>query len=246
MKQTFGLKAGLCLAPLLMSNLYAADIEQNNEAVYTTKTELSYSNTQGNTNTTQFGLDFHGERKHKKNTITLDLDALQSTSNGIEDKNKWLAVAQYDRDLTERLFFNYIIAYGQDKFSGFDYQFNTGPGSGYKAIESENHTLDLRANALYSKDKIENGGTNEYASWVFGLNYKWQIVENLSFLEEANFKSQFDHFENYFAVSKSTIESKINGHFSLGMSYRIDYKNIPATGKKRTDRVFLASLVISY
>lgn len=220
--------------------------QQSDEARYKTKTVLSYSNTKGNTDTTRFGLDFHGERKRKKNTITLDVTALQSSSNGVEDNNKWNALAQYDRDLTKKLFFNYLISYGEDKFSGFDYQFNTGPGLGYKAIDSDAHKLNLRANALYSKDDIADGGTNEYASWVAGFNYKWAVLDNLDFLQEASFKSQFDHFENYFVYSKTAIESQLNGMFSLGLSYKVDYKNIPAEDRKRTDRVFLASLIINY
>lgn len=220
--------------------------QQSDEAKYKTKTELSYSNTKGNTDTTRFGLDFHGERKRKKNTITLDVTALQSSSNGVEDNNKWNVLAQYDRDLTKKLFFNYLISYGEDKFSGFDYQFNTGPGLGYKALGSDSHKLDLRANALYSKDDVEDEGSNEYVSWVAGFKYKWAVLDNLDFLQDAYFKSQADHFENYFVYSKTAIESKINGMFSLGMSYKVDYKNIPAEGRKRTDRVFLASLIINY
>ena len=67
---------------------------------YKTKTALSYSNTKGNTDTTRFGLDFHGERKRKKNTITLDVDALQSSSNGIEDNNKWCQEIKYQANQT--------------------------------------------------------------------------------------------------------------------------------------------------
>jgi len=220
--------------------------EHSEEAQYSTKTELSFSDTQGNTDTSRFGLNFHGERKRKKNTMTLDITALQSSSDGVEDNNKWNVLAQYDRDLTKKLYFNYLISYGKDKFSGFDSQFNTGPGFGYKAINTDAHKLNLRANALYSKDEIENGGTNEYASWVAGFKYKWAVAENVDFLQDAYFKSQMDQFENYFVYSKTAIESKINGTFSLGMSYQVDYKNEPAEDKKRTDRVFLATLIINY
>jgi putative salt-induced outer membrane protein len=220
--------------------------QQSEDARYTTKTEFSYSNTQGNTRTDKFALGFHGERKRKKNTMTLDVDVLQSTSNGVEDNNRWLSVFQYDRDIIKGLYFNYVVSYGEDKFSGFDYQFYTGPGLGYKVLESDAHTLNVRANALYAKDSIENGGTNEYAAWLAGFKYKWQILDNLSFVEDAHFKSQADHFENYFIYSKTSIESQINGTFSLGLSYQVDYKNIPAFERQRTDRVFLATLIINY
>jgi putative salt-induced outer membrane protein len=220
--------------------------ELSEEARYKTKTELSYSDTKGNTETSQFGLALHAERKRKKNTITLDLTALQSSSNGIENNNKWLALLQYDRALSEELYFNYLISYGEDKFSGFDYQFNTGPGLGYKVLQSDTQKLDLRGNVLYSKDSIAGGGTNEYLSGLAGFEYAWQILENLSFHEDATYKSQFDDADNYFVYSKTAINSKINGNFSLGLSYQVDYKNIPAATKEHTDRVFLASLIIDY
>jgi putative salt-induced outer membrane protein len=220
--------------------------ELSEEARYKTKTELSYSDTKGNTKTSQFGLALHAERKRKKNTITLDLTALQSSSNGIENNNKWLALLQYDRALSDVLYFNYLVSYGEDKFSGFDYQFNTGPGLGYKLLQSDTQKLDLRGNVLYSKDKIAGGGTNEYVSGLAGLEYAWQILDNLSFHEDATYKLQFDDADNYFVYSKTAINSKINGNFSLGLSYQIDYKNIPAATKERTDRVFLASLIIDY
>ena len=216
------------------------------EAVYSTKTELSYSNTQGNTRTEQFALDFHGERKRKSTTLKLDIDVLTSSANGDENNNKWLVVAQYDRDLVKDIFFNYVISYGEDKFSGFDYQFNTGPGLGYKVVKSDEHTFDLRTNALYSEDKLDNGTKNEYASWLVGLNYKWQVLENLVFIEDAFYKVEVDKSTNYFAFSKTGIESIINSMFSLGLTYKVDYKNHPSVGKKRTDRTFLASLIINY
>jgi len=216
------------------------------EAVYSTKTELSYSNTQGNTNTEQFALNFHGERKRKKTTLKLDIDVLTSSAEGEENNNKWLAVAQYDREMSKAAYFNYVIAYGEDKFSGFDYQFNTGPGLGYKVIDSDAHKLDLRTNALYSEDKLDNGDKNEYASWLAGFNYKWQILDNLSFNEVAYYKVEVDQSQNYFMFSKTGIESIINSVFSLGLTYKVDYKNRPSEGKKRLDRTFLASLIINY
>lgn len=215
-------------------------------AVYTTKTELSYSNTKGNTNTERFALDFHGERKRKKHTITLDVDALTSSSNGNEDNNKWLAVLQYDRELTEKAFLNYLVSYGEDKFSGFDYQFNTGPGIRYKLFKTDEHKLDLRSNILYSRDKLDDGTTNEYASFLAGFQYKWNILKNLAFTQNAFYKVAVDESSNYFIMSKTAIESKINSTFSLGMSYKVDYKNQPPAANKRTDRTFLASFIINY
>ena len=178
--------------------------------------------------------------------MSLDVEVLQSTSDGHEDKNKWRAVLQYDYDLTERLYLNYIVAYGEDRFSGYDYKFNTGPGLGYKVLEGDIHTLTTQANILYSKDKLEDNSINEYAAWFVGFEYDWQIMDNLKFLQRAWFKSEVDDFENNFAYSKTAFESKINSMFSMGISYKIDYYNKVEPDKEHKDRTFLVSLIIDY
>lgn len=245
MKKTVALLTASLAASTL---LYAAEATIGGEDVkYQAKAELSYVDTSGNTETTSFALEFNGDAKWDDvNTLLLHLDVLQSSSNGKEDNNKWNTSLQYDRDLTEKLYFNYIIAYGEDRFSGFDYKFNTGPGIGYKVLENDVHKLTTQANALYSKDKYDDGNVNEYVSWVVGFEYEWQILENLKFSQTAWFKSQADDFDNNFIYSKTAFESKITDTFAFGVSYKIDYANKPSAGKEYTDKVLLASLIINY
>lgn len=241
--------AAFLIAPMAVSTLlYAAEATIADEDVtYKAKAELSYVDTSGNTETSSFALEFNGDAKWDEvNTLSLHLDVLQSNSNGTEDNNKWNTSLQYDRDLTEKLYFNYIIAYGEDRFSGFDYKFNTGPGIGYKVLDNDIHKLTTQANALYSKDKYDDGNVNEYVSWVIGFDYEWQILENLKFSQKAWFKSQADEFENNFIHSKTAFESKITDIFSFGVSYKIDYANKPSAGKEYTDKTLLASLIINY
>jgi len=221
-------------------------LNKGEEIVLTTKTGFSYSNTSGNTDTERFSLDFHAQAKHKKNKLILDIDVLTSNSDGTENNNKWLVALQYDRELSEKIYFNYLISYGEDQFSGFDYQFNTGPGLGYKAIKTKKQTLNFEVNSLYSEDKLKDGNKNSYVSALVGLAYKWQVVENFSFSQDAYYKAALDKFDNYFIYSKSSIENKINNMFSMGLSYKINYKNTPAENKERIDKTFLASFIINY
>ncbi|RUM62493.1 MAG: DUF481 domain-containing protein, partial [Sulfurimonas sp.] len=79
-----------------------------------------------------------------------------------------------------------------------------------------------------------------------GLNYEWQVAENLKFKQDLKYRGSFDDSENYFINSKSAIESKLGGLFSMGISYAVDYANLPAAGKTSTDKTLLASLIIDY
>ena len=229
----------IILLSLLTTSLLIADDLK-------THTELSYSDTSGNTDTRAFAFEFTGEKALDRHHFALGASALYSKDNGVSSKNRWYVDFNYDYDLTEKWDLNYFIGYGQDKFSGFDYQFNTGPGVRYKWIQTDQHDLKVGGNILYSSDKVEFKGTNNYISWALGEEYAWQIVENLKFIQNLTFKSQFDDFDNYFVYSKTALESKITEMFAFGASYKVNYAHAPAPTKKSTDRTFLVSLIIDY
>ncbi len=212
-----------------------------------THTELSLVDSTGNTESTSFAFEFKANKNYGKHEWRGEANAYYTSENGDSTKNKWLIEVNYDYLFSDKLSFNYLAGYKVDKFSGFNYQFYTGPGLGYKWIESDAHKLFVQANALYSMDDVEGvDGTNDYFAAGAGLNYEWQILENLKFKQDFKIRAEVDDMDNYFFYSKTAIESKISDIFSMGVSYAIDHAGTPAEGKEATDRTLLASLIIDY
>ncbi|MEA1918623.1 MAG: DUF481 domain-containing protein, partial [Campylobacterota bacterium] len=209
----------LSVAAVLM--LSAADKVDKN--TLKTHTELSYVQTQGNTNTNSFSLDFAGSKAWDKHQFKLDFDALYGDDKGLETKNKVLGELNYDYKFAEHFAFNYLMGYKNDKFSGYEYQFYTGPGIKYIVANTKVHKLDFQANALYNLDESmdqyhdadgneitypypdgtagslkTSGESNDYTGFSAKANYAWQIMDNLKFLQEASYRSDFDDTDNYF------------------------------------------------
>lgn len=252
-----------------------ASILSAEDTVFTTHTELGYVSTQGNTNTKSGSLDFVGKQKWDKNAVQLDIDYLYGEENGIENNNKLLVEFNYDYFFTEVFAFNYLIGYKDDKFSGFDYQFYTGPGLKYIAIKNDAHDLVFQGNILYSKDvktpkyyldatKAEeikypyptgltgayrdpfSGESDSYWSYLLKADYKWKITKSFKFIQNLRYRSEFSNSDNYFVQSKTGVESKISDIFSMGISYKVDYVNLPPEGNKHTDKTFSVTLIIDY
>jgi len=234
------------MAALAASTLLCGAEEAPKTLPLKTHTELSYMSTSGNTETSSFAFDFKGEKQWGKDSVRAKAFAYLSEESGVESKNQWGLEVNYDRALLPQLAFNYMVAYKEDKFSGFDYQFNTGPGLVYKAIQAQNHLLTLQANILYAVDKRETGERDTYASGKGGLLYEWRILENLKLTEEASLRTQLNDVGNYFADSKTAVVNKINSMLSMGVSYKIDYVHRPVAGKTSTDKTLLVSLIIDY
>lgn len=242
-------------ASLLLTQ--AANAQEEDPNAWQTHTELSYINTQGNSDTSSFALESKAKKAWDAHALRAMLAAYYSEDNGVESKNKWQTEINYDYSFSKRLSFNYLVGYIDDKFSGFDFQFYTGPGVGFKAINTKDHKLNTQANILYAIDDIEdsidavtllvvNGPIERYASWKAGMDYSWQIVKSTKFTQDLTVRGSMEEAQNYFATSKTAIATKINSSLSLGVSYKVDYVNQPPADKEYTDRTFMTSLIIDY
>lgn len=264
------MKKTLLLSLAAGSVLFAAETPETPNPLVT-HTELGYVQTEGNTNTRAFSLDFTGKKTWGQHSVKLDADALYGTQDNVETNNKIFTELNYDWQFAKRVALNYIVGYKNDKFSGFDYQFYTGPGAKYIVLNDKTFNLDFQGNILYNiddemdkyydangdevpypypdgtagLDKV-NGSYDDYWGYLIKGNFVWQIVEGFKFIQEASYRSDFEKSDNYFAYSKSSVESKINGNFSMGISYKVDYTNLPPAGNERTDKTFMTSLIIDY
>ncbi len=214
---------------------------------FITHAEFGFINTSGNTDTRAYNLDLKINKSWDKHHLNFLLDAQYSDDKGIEKNNKYLIESQYNYEIREKISFDYLLGYKKDKFSGYNYQLYTGPGAKYKAIEEKNHNLILVGNILYTQDELERPKLkNDYTSFRVKGVYKWQILENLKFTQDINYRVEVDEMDNYFVYSKSSFVSKISDLFSFGIAYKIDYVNTPPESISHTDKTLTANLIIDY
>ena len=258
-------------AALASTFIVAAHAEDIKVTPLVTHTELGYIQTDGNTKTKTFNLDTNAKKAWGKHEGKVQFDGQYAQDSGEETKNKYILELNYDYAFTDRFAFDYLIGYKADKFSSFDYQFYTGPGARYKAIVSEANKLTVEGNILYAQDKYSDinydaagvaiaypnpnniatartdyGTTKNYASYRLKGVYDHTFSKTVKFNQELSLRGALDNAKNYFAYSKSSLNSKISDIFSAGISYKVDYVNQPATGTKNTDTTLTLNLIMDY
>ena len=243
----------LLFAAGLFTGLSAAD-----ENVLKTHAEVGYTNTAGNTESQDLAGNLKMNYLLFHNGLRFVGNVLYSTNKNFDTnetaatKNRWDAELNYDYNFNETWAFNYLAGGKGDKFSTYVYQAYTGPGAIWKAFKSDKNDLKFQANILWSWDKyrdetLTDENPNQYASWQTSLDYAYKITETSKFIQYLMYRSEFADTENYFAKSKTAVESKINGYLSLGVSYTVDYTNNKADNvRSYTDRVFLAALIADF
>ncbi len=256
------MKKIVALSLVAVSLLVAAD--EKSENPFVTHTELSYMNTQGNSDVETFAASFDGKKNYgdkAQHKTTYKVTAQYTDDTGTTSAQKYLAEANYGYSFTSALSAEYILGFKQDWFSSFEYQGYTGPGMGYQAVSNDKVVLDTNAYVMYANDGIAtsvdadgyvlSSVRDQYISVRVGGKLTWQMIENLKFIEEANYRTSTEDFTNYFVFSKTAFEAKVSDNLSAGVSYTVDYTNLPANpagadAKLRLDTTFLASLIIDY
>jgi len=260
----------IVLSSLLASSLFlTAHAEELKVTPLKTHAEVGYIQTNGNTKTKTFNLDAKATKSWGKHEGEIHLDGQYADDDSVETKNKYLIELNYNYSITDRLAFDYLIGYKDDKFSGYDYQFYTGPGVKYKAIVTDQHNLTLSGNILYSQDKkmaihqdihgnivsypytvptytTLPGKELDYAAYRLKGAYTYQITKTLKFTQDLSIRGDLDKTQNYFVFSKSAISSKISDIFSAGISYKVDYTNLPPLDKTSTDTTFTFNLIADF
>jgi len=245
----------LLLAAGMLTGASAAD-----ENVLKTHAEIGYTNTAGNTVSEDVAGNLKLSYAFGKNEFRFVGNALYSknrdndTNITATTKNRWDAELNYDYNFNKRWAFNYLVGGKGDKFSTYVYQAYTGPGAIWKAIKSDSNDLKFQGNLLWSwddhREPLSPGSSetmDDYASWQVSLDYTYTITETSKFIQYLMYRSDFSDSTNYFAKSKTALESKINSMLSLGVSYTVDYTNDKADNvRSYTDRVFLAALIADF
>lgn len=209
--------------------------------------ELSYVNTSGNVNTQTLSEKLEIKREGELNRLYLKNSALYSTQERRETANRLDASGRWERLLTDRFFFFLTGGYERDKFSGYEYKINGGPGVGYDLIKTDKHELKLLLSTPYYYNKIEGNGIDNYGSAKLELYYQWNIRENLKLKESASYFVNLSDTQTYFVNSETSLEVKINDYVSLGVGYKLAYQNKPPEpGIKRTDTTFSTSLIVDF
>ncbi|ABB43327.1 Putative salt-induced outer membrane protein-like protein [Sulfurimonas denitrificans DSM 1251] len=215
--------------------------------IFKARAEIGYVSNSGNTNTEAFNADTKLTNRWDLHSLEASMLMQYGTENNKESKNRFLGELLYDYKLSKVLSLNYLVGYKDDKFSGYDYQFYTGPGAKYVLIETDYHDLNLDGNFLYVKDKIYGEPINSYLGYRIKGVYNMQMLENLKFHQTLSFRSEFSDVQNYFLYSKTAFTTKLSDIFSAGIAYHIDYTNHPPfSGKTSTDKMFTFNLIADY
>jgi len=229
----------LLLAPLVLL------AEEAPGKLWSVHIELSYVRTSGNVNTQTLSEKAEVKREGEVNRFYLKNSALYATQEERETANRLNFDLRWERLFTERFFTFLTGGYQRDRFSGYTYRWNGGPGLGYDFLRTPAHELKGLVSLLYYYNRLEQDGIDNYGTLKVEAYYQWNILENLRLKENLSYIVDLADTRTYFLNSETSLEVRINSFASLGVGYKIVYQNRPPSPDvRRTDTTFSTSLIV--
>lgn len=230
------------VAAVLSTPAMAADSPWSSSA------ELGAVWTTGNTETNSINASLETKYTQDVWAAKARFDALtgeekdQTTNTTNTSKEKYKGLLQFDRNITEDLYFTTQGWHERDRFSGFTYQSAVTAGFGYRVLSSDTQKLNIEVAPGYSRDRVKGGDVVDQGMGRFALSYFLQIREGVELTEE--FVAEAGS-ENGIYTSETALKSQIAGNLASKIYYKM--KNVEHTAAERnTDNEFGVNLVYNF
>jgi putative salt-induced outer membrane protein len=201
---------------------------------------LGYLSTSGNTDSTNANAlfkatwDLDGPWKHDWNAL-----AISARTNGVTTAESYSAGYKAQRDLSPK---SYLFAAGDwrsDEFAGYDEQMSEAVGYGWRAVDTERHTLSLDGGAGAKQSTLIDGTELDEAIVRGGLDYLLHISDSAE-LSQKLLLEQGD--DNRYTESTTALKARLIGDLALVLSFVIKNNSDVPVGIEKTDRFTSISL----
>ena len=237
---------GAVVLVALLASITSAKADDEAPALgWTGQIALGGSLATGNTDRQALDLDsrFQLQSEHRQDRYKLLGDLAREK--GVITAQRTEAAAQSNYDLSRDKF--YILAFTQfirDRFSGFSYEAQVGPGLGYRIVHTERLNFAVELASGYRYGALRGAGGHESQAFARGTaEIEYKLSDNAQLTNEALVTGDIKRvkIEDTFSVT-STLIRDIAARVSVNARYNSD----PPVTVRKTDTLSKVSLVYAF
>ena len=224
----------LVIAILITTNSYAG-VKQN--------FDLGFTNTNGNTKTTN--IDAKYKIENQLDTIKYDFTisaygAMNSSSTTAENYH---ALFNIQKDLVKDWLTYANANWEKDRFKNLDGKYSVGIGAGRTIFKTDTQNLDLKLGVSYNYEKFTTAGSRSYASSDEELDYKNKLNDISELFTNLKAKQNLGNFKKDYTIDSIIgVNFKVATNLSLVLEYDINFDNLPAGTASKTDTKSIVKL----
>lgn len=163
-------------------------------------------------------------------------------SNGVTEREQFLAAYEPHYRFNERLYAFALGQYERDRFQGYSARYSTSAGLGYTVIDTDSLEVSLQAGPAWRKTQFVTGASSSHLAARAAGELDWQIADNISLTEDVSIIVDSDTS----LVSSTGLEAGINSSLTARLSYTVEYDSGPPLGAVSTDTLTRFTLIYGF
>jgi putative salt-induced outer membrane protein len=227
----------------------AAEAAEEEPAGWTGSGELGVVATSGNTETQSISGRVEADREQSHGTLRLEASALRAeqtdstlravgptpddvtiveTEESELTAERYAAAAQYDRDLTERLFAFGSLGWERDELAGIADRFAVGLGAGHTWVEREDLESRTGYGLTYTPEEGTSGIERDFAGVRLSWDHRQDLTETTTYTHALVVNENLDDTDDLRADLLTSIAVSMTERLALKVSGQLKYDAQPA------------------
>lgn len=207
------------------------------------RAELGAYITEGNSNNVGVTAVVEIRREALEWRHKLRLQGDYQRSLGVTTRSRYLAAYEPNWKFDERAYMYGAAQFESDRILGFNTRFSVSTGVGYSAIKRPGLKLDLEVGPAFRRTDFTDGRLESEPAARGSLDFEWKPLNGITLRQNA---STYFQNANSTVSSKSSFAARVLGPLSAQLSYTLQYESKPPSGRKTTDTVSRAALVVDF
>lgn len=173
--------------------------------------------------------------------------------NGATSREQFVAAYEPRWQFNDDLFLYGLAQFERDRLQGFDARYAASGGLGYKVVDDEGVSLSVKAGPAWRITEYTDGTSASRIAGLFGADFDWQIVEGLTFTQDANALAEGGGEVQVLIDGNNTsinlvsgLDFKISEKLRSRLSYAVDYNSNPPVDTESTDTITRFSVVYGF
>ncbi len=243
------MKKLLVLIPALMLTLGTTHGETTGE--FKNATELGIVIQSGNADVQNFAAKTLFDYIQGKNKYSLRGEYYNGKVSGAVASESTLLELKYDRLLTERLGFFMAARYEHDRFRGFEERWELEPGLKYVFLDGEVYKLFTEQGYTYRNESAYlpgpgTGPSSDFHFWRAYLEGSAILTDSISGKIWIKNLLNLQNSSDYEFSFEPSLDILLANNFTLALSYRGIYDNVPVGLAKKYDSIYMTTLKVKF
>jgi putative salt-induced outer membrane protein YdiY len=206
---------------------------------FTGRVNLAWENETGNSERTEFDLDFNMDYRWRDNHLLSYGELEYDTTRGFRSADNWTWFSNLDHTFEGKWYYAGAVMFKKDRFADLKLRTLAGPGMGYRFFQSKRVNLRAELGIYYLKDDFYDQADDKFWGPAWFIDYDQMIWKQRLQLyhRQMGFLAANDS-NKYLWRAWTGLRLPLLAGFVGSVEYEIDYDSQPAVEAETTDTAF--------